>query len=281
MRFPRRALARAMNPYRLAFRPAALQAAGSRFLRSRWVRGTALAGLSVVLFGWVPFGAGWISGQRLAAAPASPSAPLPLTPEACPTIETDPSPPATESARRKAYAISPAQARATIAARAREIAAILDHRDAAALARLVDPDDGLQLASLDESEEVRLSAAELSRCFADRTKRMLSESTAATCAEVWKEHLALTDRAGAPIVDYNLPSSEGRPRQMLTGGAEEDPTVQAHGDSIVAQYVVRRPETDESDRGWSTLRLVFDPRGEQWRLTAAIWNDWTPASDCH
>jgi hypothetical protein len=296
MRLARVAFRRAMNPYRSANSPpAALRARVSRFLRTR-----SLARFTVALLAGGAFASGWAAGRKPALTPVILDAPTPCaTP---PAVETNPAdadqkamneakarvPERTQPAAPTGYAMDPAQARASIAARAREVVGAITRRDLRAVAGFVDPDRGLSVGELGGATQATLTPAELDRCFADRALRVWSNaSEAVTCGAYWNEHLAAPDFAHAPNVDYNLLSHEGWPAPMITEDDDqsEDPTPLAHRGAIVVQYAVRRPKLDKTEddppcdsssrTAWSTLRLVFDPHGEQWKLTAVIWKDWS------
>ena len=294
MRLARAAFRRAMNPYRAASsRPAALRARVSRFLRTR-----SLARFAVVLLA----GGAFASGRAVGRAPAPVIVDAVASCPAIPAAQTNQAdedqkamneakaraPEPTEPAAPTGYAIDPAQARASIAARARAVVGAITRRDLRAVAGFVDPDEGLSIGELGGATHATLTPADVERCFADRALRVWSNaSEAITCGAYWNEHLVAPDFAHAPNVDYNLLSHEGRPAPMITEDDDqsEDPTPLAHRGSIVVQYAVRRPKLDKTEEdppcdsftttAWSTLRLVFDPHGEQWKLTAVIWKDWS------
>jgi hypothetical protein len=269
-----------VSPYRVALLSAERRARASHRLLTR-----GLVPLTAVVLGGAAFASGWAVGR---AAPAA-IVQVPVVQScACPPERDETGPdPAQKSAgeaHAKAYAISPAQAQATIAARARVILAALGRRDAKALSGFIHPGERLVLGSVDGSESLVLSPAEIVRCFEDTRERLVGGENVATCGELWQRHLSGPNFARASEVDYNLPSRDGHPALMVDGENDGalDPTLQAHTGSIVAQYVVRRPEQDfswelASEQGWSTVRLVFDPHDEQWMLTAVLWSDWSIA----
>jgi hypothetical protein len=271
----------AMNPYRMPSLPEPMRARISLLFRPRGaVRLAVLIPLGAAYaFGWsvgraAPAVSVHVSAPPLAASPEPPPKALVERPAAAPA----PSPAEPLPSR---YAMTQAQARATIAARAREAVAAVTRRDMKAVAGLVDPDEGLVIGDVDETVSVTLSPTALARCFADRAVLALDDAVSATCGELWRDHLSGPDFARAPHVDYNLPSPEGYPASMVSAGdGAADPTLRAHPGSIVVQYVVRRPEKDVTGErcgdgeGWATLRLVFDPHGERWQLRAALWRDW-------
>jgi hypothetical protein len=262
-----------MNPYRLT-REASARTGPARLRRVR-----RLTRAIPLLAGALVFFSGWALGRQMTRLEVqiNPSTPLPApehdaTPErdvqqvAAPVIKVAP----TE------YSIGTVQARATIAARARAVISTIARRDSRALATFVDPDERIVLSDFDGENRLELAPAELSACPTDPTPRLLGEETV-TCADLWKSHLTADYAHG--MVDYNLPSQYGRPWR----GGGDDPTVKAHPDSIVVQYVVRKPDLDQKVEGctcndlhgWSTLRLVFDAHGVEWRLAALVWRDWT------
>jgi hypothetical protein len=270
MRLGARAFPHSMNPYRLA-REAIARTGRARL---RHVRGLTRA--VPVLAGALVFFSGWALGRQATQVDVHVPPPTVL-PERDPTPECEPqqeAAPVTEAAPKR-YSIGAAQARATIAARARAVISAIARRDARALATFVDPDERIVLSDFDGEDQLELSPVELSACPADPTPRLLGDETM-TCAELWKAHLAADFAHG--MVDFNTPSPFGRPGKAVLG----DPTMKAHPDSIVVQYVARRREHDEkldvpgcTDlHGWSTLRLVFDARGTEWRLAALAWRDW-------
>jgi hypothetical protein len=266
-----RAFPYAMNPYRLA------REAIARTGRARLRRVRGLTRAVPVLAGALVFFSGWALGRQGTRVEVQVPPPTAL-PERDPTPEREPqqeAAPVTEVTPKR-YSIGTVQARATIAARARAVISAIARRDARALATFVDPDERIVLSDFDGDDQLELSPVELSACPSDPTPRLLGEETV-TCAELWKAHLTADFAHG--MVDYNTSSPFGRPGR----GGPGDPMMKAHPDSIVVQYVARRPDHDEKLdtpgctelHGWSTLRLVFDARGTEWRLAALAWRDWS------
>jgi hypothetical protein len=266
-----------MNPYRRAVSAIAPVLGAARSARFR-----ILARTTPLFAGALVFATGWALGRTTPVVPAPAPLPAPAeapaeAPAACPPVaecpEKQDAPAAAGDTTPTRYAISSAQAKATIAVRARAAVAAIVRRDAQAFARFVDPDEGLTLGDLDQEHEVTLSAAEMSRCLSDGIDRVVGGGEIATCAELWKDHLALhLERASH--FEYNVVSPGGGPSSPGNGTA--DSTLQAHPNAIVVQLVVRRPDQDSSpQRAWSTLRLVFEARGEEWWVRALAWSDWT------
>lgn len=277
-----------MNPYRTS--PPALRSRFSRALRTR-----TLARFAVILFGATAFATGYglaprapepqpidlagtcAAGCAAAASSAATSA-AEETPAAklCGTEEKEPP--------RRAYAIPSAQARATIAKRAREALQALGKRDLRALAALSDQTDGIELGVIGLAG-TQLYPADLARCLDDPRERLwrgVDGTAPMKCGAVWKEHIFDADFARASQVDYNLPSLLDRPIEAIEADDDQstDPMLRAFGEDIVVQIVVRRPTLDrlddESDtKGWSTLRLAWRPIGEEWRLAGVYWSEWT------
>lgn len=273
-----------MNPYRQ--RTVVLHARASRFLRT-----SSLARFSIVVLAAGAFASGFALGRRPAEpAPTVTSPPVEDDKPASPSADTcDMDSSSTESDVQAVYAITPEQAKATIAARAREALRFLGKRDLRGLASLVDADDGLRLGVIGGSTTAEISAAELARCLEDGAERAWSiddVSGPAKCGDVLKEHVLDAGFAGASQVEYNRPSVGGRPASLTHDGDDDsnDPTLRAFRDAIVVQVVVRRPSLDRAPNtpcgagaeecGWSTLRLVWKPRGEQWKLAAILWREW-------
>jgi hypothetical protein len=271
-----------MNPYRST--PAAIRSRVTRFFRMR-----SLARFAVVLLAGGAFASGWALGRK-GQAPSDTSpflgCPASTEPAPAPAVEATEAAPqaaqADEEQPRKRYDITPAQARATIAVRAREALRALARRDFRTLATFVDADEGLRIGELSTDVRAELSRVQLASCLEDRTRRVwgVEDLSDATCNAYWRQNILAADWGHPSHVDYNLPSTQGEPASMLAADSDQsgDPTLAEHRDAIVVQVVARRPlpgEPDADSSSWTTLRLVWRPHGDEWRMAELSWREWT------
>ncbi|MFS0725918.1 copper amine oxidase N-terminal domain-containing protein [Paenibacillus sp. 1P07SE] len=172
-------------------------------------------------------------------------------------------------------ALSPAEARDVIADQADEVMQLISELDLDGLADHVHPERGLRFSPysyVDVEEHVVLYADELASNLINPELREWGffdgsgETILLDFEDYWLRFVYSHDFRQAPEVSYN--------EQLFSGNMINNaPTV--YGGSIIVEYHFDGIDEQYAGMDWRSLRLVFQPYGEEWRLTGIINDEWT------
>lgn len=209
--------------------------------------------------------------------------PIPASPRPTPTLIWPPSPPSSSSSttalgdvRRgrsgQPSALPPSQAKRLIGARARLVVTALAQRDMAMLARLVHPDKGLRLspyACVELETDLRFQARRLSTLMADREPHIWGSADGSgkpihlRFSDYFAAYVYDRDFVRAPDVAYNTTIGGGNTGNNLAEAYPRALFVEYHFPASAAEF------------DWSSLRLVFEPKGGVWFLVGIVHDQWT------
>jgi hypothetical protein len=150
------------------------------------------------------------------------------------------------------------QARATVADQADRVMKALLTRDTAALAAMIDEDEGLEFNPFSTGVDLPvLTAPEVRGCLNDRRQRVWGErggpaSDTCTCASYWKKYIADVDLGAPSDVTYN----ELHPTDLDQASA-----LAVAADDIFVRYAFALVGGSDA-----VLTLVFTTKGRGWKL---------------
>lgn len=165
--------------------------------------------------------------------------------------------------------------KAELLATAERVVRILSLDDWRTLSEEVHPTRGVRFApyaSIDTMIHVRLSPEELREAASDSTKRLWGHYDGSG------EPIHATFSAYAEGFIYDkafVEAQRGRPDERLGQGNTLNNISEAFGhDAHFVEYYVPGSE-QYSGMDWNSLRLVFAPYEEQWRLVGIVHDEWT------
>ncbi len=158
-----------------------------------------------------------------------------------------------------------------IGADAREILRLLKHRNFYALADHVHPELGLRFSPepfIDQVNDVVLQRREVAQLLSDGFARFWNSTNAETDIVVeadfntyYTRYVYDRDYAYAPQAGFNC---------TIAPADGTDNTGEVYGTSIVAEFHFPQTRTASGTTPWSSLKLVFSPHGDDWRLSGLI-----------
>jgi hypothetical protein len=167
--------------------------------------------------------------------------------------------------------MSPKEARAAVARTARAVVEALERRDLVEVAAHTSDDLRLEIALSSDglSTAPSLSPRDLRACSRDPRKKSFGgggEDLFMTCAEYLAKVTHGVTFSTSMRVTYN--------RDEATGSDEFSELRGRHPQAIIVEYGVPGFQpgcgSDEDSREGGTLRLVFRPEAEDWRLAAIV-----------
>ena len=172
-------------------------------------------------------------------------------------------------------ALNPEEAQAAIGDQADQVIQLIAERDLDGLAEHVHPERGLRFSPysyVDVEHHVILEAFELASNLNNPELREWGiydgsgETILLDFTDYWERFVYSQDFLQAPEVSYN--------EQLFSGNMINNaPTV--YGGSIIVEYHFDGIEEQYAGIDWRSLRLVFQPYGDEWRLSGIINDEWT------
>lgn len=175
--------------------------------------------------------------------------------------------------RLPAKALAPSAAKRAVAARAREVLAVLAAGDVARLAPLVHPEHGLRLSTETYvlESDVLLSRDEVGAAVAADAVRTWGhtdgkgEPIRATLKGILHGYFYDRDYARAPEVAYN---------RVIHAGNTIVNVLDVYPRATLVEYHFCVPP-GELTLDWRSLRLLFEPHGGEFFLVALVRDHWT------
>ncbi|HWI51813.1 MAG TPA: hypothetical protein VNT01_06715 [Symbiobacteriaceae bacterium] len=186
-----------------------------------------------------------------------------------------PKPPVEQPPAQAERPKTPAEVEKALGARAREAVGVLKAQDMEKLAALAHPTLGIrfsQYGHVNLGKDVVLQASELKNAWVN--KRLYQWGIADGSGrpinlgfrDYYQKFVYDVDFAAAPKVGWN---------ESIGKGNTIDNWREAYPDGVMVEF--HYPQFDPKYQGmdWRSLRLVFEPKGNQWYLVGIIHAQWT------
>lgn len=225
----------------------------------------------------------WLAASLAACATNRQNGDLPSAPSPSPTTTqgTTPTPTPTETYSPLEYEvdgngiITPESARANIEALAKQVITLIAERNFEALADLVHPERGVRFTpytNVNPERDLVFTQEQIRHFFRDETAYTWGqydgsgEDIVLTPAQYYERFIYSADFAHPERIGYN---------EVLGSGNIAENQFEVYENAIVVEYYFSGFNPDYAGSDWQSLRLVFQPHENQWRLAGVIHNEWT------
>ncbi|OIA99478.1 copper amine oxidase [Paenibacillus sp. LC231] len=170
--------------------------------------------------------------------------------------------------------LTPKEAEAALSKKSNQAITLLKNKDFEKLAELAHP-DGITFspyAHVDRQKDVTLSKQQLRKGFNHDTLYRWGEYDGSgepismNFESYYHKFVYTLDFAAAPWIGYNQSKSEGN--------TVNNASSQYKG-AVIVEYYYEGVHPDYAGMDWESLRLVFEPYGEEWVLSGVIHDQWT------